>query len=134
MGSKGIERKLEIGRALSAMSMGMSQVVSTMVRMAEHAARQEEVLQQSVQNTQKSLSDEVGAKDSADAALLQKFMDTMRSGMEKGVTEAREILQGLGVLGGDIAANIDKTHALLTKGYADFEAAQTASPQQSTIS
>ncbi|MCP1500726.1 hypothetical protein J2Y86_005433 [Pseudomonas migulae] len=75
MGSKGIERKLEIGRALSAMSMGMSQVVSTMVRMAEHAARQEEVLQQSVQNTQKSLSDEVGAKDSADAALLQKFMD-----------------------------------------------------------
>ncbi|WP_096512732.1 cell invasion protein [Pseudomonas izuensis] len=75
MGGKGIEKKLEIGRALNAMSMSMSQVVSSMVRMAEHAAREEEVLQQSAQNTQKSLSDEVGQKDSADAALLQKLME-----------------------------------------------------------
>ncbi|HEF4758017.1 TPA: cell invasion protein [Pseudomonas putida] len=75
MGGKGIEKKLEIGRALNAMSMSMSQVVSNMVRMAEHAAREEEVLQQSAQNTQKSLSDEVGQKDSADAALLQKLME-----------------------------------------------------------
>lgn len=75
MGSKGIEKKLEIGRSLSAMSMNLSQVVSSLVRMAEHAAREKEVLQQSAQNTQKSLSDEVGQKDSADAALLQKFMD-----------------------------------------------------------
>jgi len=55
--------------------MGMSQMVSSMVRMAEHAAREKEVLQQSAQNTQKSLSDEIGQKDSADAALLQKLMD-----------------------------------------------------------
>ncbi|MCU1761469.1 cell invasion protein [Pseudomonas sp. 14P_8.1_Bac3] len=75
MGSKGVEKKLEFGRALSAMSMSMSQLVSSMVRMAEHAAREKEVLQQSAQSTQKSLSDEVGQKDSADAALLQKFMD-----------------------------------------------------------
>lgn len=75
MGSKGIEKKLEIGRALNAISMGMSQMVSSMVRMAEHAAREKEVLQQSAQNTQKSLSDEIGQKDSADAALLQKLMD-----------------------------------------------------------
>jgi hypothetical protein len=75
MGIKGIEKKLEIGRTLSAMSMSMSQVVSSMVRMSEHAAREEEVLQQSAQNTQKSLSDEVGQKDSADGALLQKLMD-----------------------------------------------------------
>jgi invasin C len=53
----------------------MSQVVSNMVRMTEHAAREREVLQQSAQNTHKSLSDEVGQKDSADAALLQKLMD-----------------------------------------------------------
>lgn len=72
---KGIEKKLEIGRALNAMSMSLSQVVSSMVRMKEHAAREEEVLQQSAQNTQKSLSDEVGQKDSADAALLQKLTD-----------------------------------------------------------
>jgi hypothetical protein len=57
------------------MSMSMSQVVSSMVRIAEHAARENEVLQQSAQNTQKSLSDEVGQKDSADGALLQKLMD-----------------------------------------------------------
>lgn len=75
MSSKGIDKKLEIGRALSAMSMSISQVVSSMVRIAEHAAREKEVLQQSAQNTQKSLSDEVGQKDSADAALQQKLMD-----------------------------------------------------------
>jgi hypothetical protein len=75
MGGKGIEKKLEIGRSLSAMSMNLSQVVSNLVRMAEHTAREKEVLQQSAQNTQKSLSDEVGQKDSADAALLQKIMD-----------------------------------------------------------
>jgi hypothetical protein len=72
--------------------------------------------------------------DEEEAVVLQKFMDTMRSGMENGIAEAREILQGLGVLGGDIAANIDKTHALLTKGYADFEAAQKASPQPGATS
>jgi hypothetical protein len=75
MGGKGIEKKLEIGRSLSAISMNLGQVVSSLVRMAEHAAREKEVLQQSAQNTQKSLSDEVGQKDSADAALLQKIMD-----------------------------------------------------------
>jgi hypothetical protein len=73
--ARGIDKKLEIGRALNAMSMSMSQVVSNMVRMTEHAAREKEVLQQSAQNTQKSLSDEVGQKDSAEAALLQKLMD-----------------------------------------------------------
>ncbi|MNI26058.1 hypothetical protein D3C73_797410 [compost metagenome] len=77
MGSKGIEKKLEIGRAFSAMSMSLSQVVSSMVRISEHAAREQEVLQQSAQNTQKSLSDEIGQKDSADGALLQKLMDTV---------------------------------------------------------
>jgi hypothetical protein len=77
MGSKGIEKKLEIGRAFSAMSMSLSQVVSSMVRISEHAAREKEVLQQSAQNTQKSLSDEIGQKDSADGALLQKLMDTV---------------------------------------------------------
>jgi hypothetical protein len=75
MSGRGFEKKLEIGRALNAMSMSLSQVVSSMVRITEHAAREKEVLQQSAQNTQKSLSDEIGQKDSADAALLQKLMD-----------------------------------------------------------
>ncbi|MNG37656.1 hypothetical protein D3C84_1250760 [compost metagenome] len=43
--------------------------------MSEFPARQEEVLQQSAQNTQKSLSDEVGQKDAAETALLQKLME-----------------------------------------------------------
>lgn len=75
MGSKGIEKKLEIGRALNAMSMSMSQVVANIVRMNEHAAREKEVLMQSAQNSQKSLSDEIGQKDAAEAALLQKLME-----------------------------------------------------------
>jgi hypothetical protein len=75
MSGKGFEKKLEIGRALNAMSMSLSQVVANMVRITEHAAREREVLQQSAQNTQKSLSDEIGQKDAADAALLQKLMD-----------------------------------------------------------
>ena len=74
---KGIEKRLEIGRALNAMSMSLSQVVTSMVRMGEHAAREKEVLQQSAQGVQKGLGDEVGQKDSADAALLQKLMDVL---------------------------------------------------------
>lgn len=72
---KGIEKRLEIGRVLNAMSMSLSQVVTSMVRIGEHAAREKEVLQQSAHNTQKSLGDEVGQKDSSDAALLQKLME-----------------------------------------------------------
>ncbi len=75
MSAKGIEKKLEIGRALNAMSMSMSQVVANIVRMNEHAAREKEVLMQSAQNSQKSLSDEVGQKDAAEAALVQKLME-----------------------------------------------------------
>ncbi|MGK5077819.1 DUF5610 domain-containing protein [Janthinobacterium sp. HLX7-2] len=56
-------------------------------------------------------------------AALAKFMDTISGGMEKGFKEARDILDGLKVLGGDIASNIDKTYALVQKGYADFVAA-----------
>lgn len=77
MSSKSIDKRLEIGRALNAISMSLSQVVTSLVRMNEHAAREQEVLQQNAQNTQKSLGDEVGQEDSADAALLQKIMDVV---------------------------------------------------------
>lgn len=75
MGAKGIEKKLEFGRALNAMSMSMSQVVAKIVGLDEFKARAKGELMQSVQNTQKSLSDEIGQKDAAEAALLQKLMD-----------------------------------------------------------
>ncbi len=55
--------------------------------------------------------------------LLNKFMDTIKSGMERGFKEARDVLDGLKALNGDIASNIDKTYALVQKGYADFIAA-----------
>jgi hypothetical protein len=62
--------------------------------------------------------------DQAPDIALKNFMDTIRGGMEKGFGEARDILKGLNVLGGDIASNIDKTYELVSQGYADFEACQ----------
>lgn len=59
-------------------------------------------------------------------AALEKFMGTITGGMEKGFSEARDILKGLNVLQGDIAGNIDKTYALVQKGYADFVAAHSS--------
>jgi hypothetical protein len=61
-----------------------------------------------------------------DDTALSKFMDTISGGMEKGFKEARDILEGLKVLGGDIAGNIDKTYELVQKGYADFIAAHSS--------
>jgi hypothetical protein len=60
-----------------------------------------------------------------EAAVLGKFMATIRSGFEQGYNEARDILQGLRVLSGDIASNIEKTYALVQQGYAEFEAARS---------
>lgn len=55
---------------------------------------------------------------------LTRFLDTIKGGIEKGFKEARDILQGLQVLGGDVAANIDKTYELVMKGLDDFAANQ----------
>ena len=59
-----------------------------------------------------------------EAEVLSKFMNAISSGFEQGYQEASDILQGLGVLDGDIASGIAKTHELVLQGYADFEAAQ----------
>ena len=58
-------------------------------------------------------------------AALTRFMDTIRGGAEQGFKEARDILQGLNVLGGDIAANIDKTYELVMKGFDSFAKGET---------
>ncbi len=57
-----------------------------------------------------------------DDTAMGKFMDTIQGGIEKGFKEARDILKGLSVLGGDIATNIDKTYELVMKGLSDFSA------------
>ena len=62
----------------------------------------------------------------SDADALKQFMATIRSGFEKGFKEASDILQGLKVLSGDIATNINKTYDLVQKGYADFEASHSS--------
>jgi hypothetical protein len=63
--------------------------------------------------------------------LLNKFMDTIQSGMERGFKEARDVLQGLNALNGDISSNIDKTYELVQKGYADFIAAHQSTSDTS---
>lgn len=67
--------------------------------------------------------------DEDEAVALDKFMSTIRGGMEKGFQEARDILQGLKVLNGDVAGNIDQTYELVQKGYAAFEAAHRPADQ-----
>jgi len=52
--------------------------------------------------------------------VLNKFMETIGSGIEQGFAEARDILDGLGVLQGDIASNIDKTYELVQQGLQNF--------------
>lgn len=62
--------------------------------------------------------------------LVKDFIDLIRGGFEKGFQEASDILQGLGVLSGDIQAGIDKTYELVQKGYDDFIASKTAALTQ----
>jgi len=51
---------------------------------------------------------------------LTSFTDIISGGIDKGFSEARDILDGLGVLKGDIATNIDKTYALVQDGLKSF--------------
>lgn len=70
--------------------------------------------------------------DESDDAALKDFMSTIRSGFEKGFSEASNILKGLGVLGGDIASGINQTHDLVLKGFDDFEKAHAGTPATAT--
>lgn len=47
---------------------------------------------------------------------IDDFFDQIRAGVEQGFSEARGILEGLGVLNGEIASNIDKTFDLVQTG------------------
>lgn len=63
----------------------------------------------------------------SEADVLKNFMSVIGSGVDTGFKEALVILQGMGVLKGDIARNIDKTYALVQKSYADFAASFSVS-------
>ncbi len=56
------------------------------------------------------------AAGGADPAELQEMLAQARKGVEDGFAEAKKILDGLGVLGGDIAKNIDETYSKITAG------------------
>ena len=51
---------------------------------------------------------------------LVKFTDIISGGIDQGFAEAREILDGLQVLEGNIASNINKTYDLVQSGLAAF--------------
>jgi len=58
--------------------------------------------------------------DADDASMRAGFADMIGEGIEQGFAEAREILQGLGVVRGDIAADIDTTLDLVRQGLDTF--------------
>lgn len=61
---------------------------------------------------------------------LNNFLDVIGSGIEQGFAEAREILDGLQVLEGDIATNIDRTYELVQEGLSAFRETQSANDQE----
>lgn len=56
----------------------------------------------------------------AEPAKLQALMTQARDGVEKGFAEARKILDGLGVLQGKVAADIDDTYQRIQDGLGDL--------------
>lgn len=56
------------------------------------------------------------AASGADNAELQKMFAQAREGVEKGFEEAKKILDGLGVLGGKVAADIEETYRKISAG------------------
>lgn len=62
----------------------------------------------------------------AQTAVVDHFLQTIKQGIDQGFKEARGILQGLGVLQGDTASNIDKTYELVQQKLNDFRSRMTA--------
>ena len=60
---------------------------------------------------------------------LEDFVALISGGIDRGFAEARQILDGLGVLQGDIASNIERTYELVQEGLRAFldQQRQTAS-------
>lgn len=51
---------------------------------------------------------------------LDAFTQLIGSGIDRGFAEARDVLDGLGVLNGDIATGVEQTYALVQQGLKDF--------------
>jgi hypothetical protein len=57
----------------------------------------------------------------ADPSKLQGLLEQARSGVEKGFAEARKILDGMGVLQGKVATDIDDTYQKIQDGFSDLD-------------
>ncbi|HLA32044.1 MAG TPA: DUF5610 domain-containing protein [Pseudomonas sp.] len=57
----------------------------------------------------------------ADTSKLQGLLEQARSGVEQGFAEARKILDGVGVLQGKVATDIDDTYQRIQDGFADLD-------------
>ncbi|MEI6894207.1 MAG: DUF5610 domain-containing protein [Colwellia sp.] len=56
----------------------------------------------------------------SDEESLTSFIDIISSGIDQGFDEAKDILESLSVLEGDISSNIDKTYELVQLGLQSF--------------
>jgi hypothetical protein len=56
----------------------------------------------------------------SDEEAMGQFVQLIGGGIDKGFSEAKDILKGLQVLDGDIASNIDKTYELVQAGLKAF--------------
>lgn len=52
--------------------------------------------------------------------VAKDFVELIRGGFEQGFNEAKDILQGLKVFGGDIESGVMKTYELVSQGYDEF--------------
>ncbi|HBX57692.1 DUF5610 domain-containing protein [Pseudomonas sp. UBA2684] len=68
----------------------------------------------------------------ADPAKLQKLLTQARDGVEKGFAEARKILDGMGVLQGKVAEDIDDTYQRIQDGFSDLDKRFGAAPASTT--
>lgn len=57
----------------------------------------------------------------ADPDKLKKLLDQARDGVEKGFAEARKILDGMGVLQGKVASDIDDTYQKIQDGFSGLD-------------
>lgn len=57
----------------------------------------------------------------ADPSKLQSLLEQARSGVEKGFAEARKILDGMGVLQGKVASDIDDTYSKIQDGFSALD-------------
>ncbi|MBS4095317.1 MAG: DUF5610 domain-containing protein [Sulfuricella sp.] len=61
-------------------------------------------------------------QDQDQATAATNFLNVIQQGIDQGFKEARGILDGLGILQGDVAGNIDKTYALIQQKLDEFRA------------